>query len=149
MTILKTMAGAGLAGLAVLGSAGQAHAVGWGTIVSSLGNAYGSYYNEGSSFARTNSTYKDNRPGGAPVYVRTMYQFYYQNCTSQGCDPGYSSGTSRSTIRTSSGSWVSSYTHDNLDPSSGRSRGVINICQDEAYAYDPCSDTTALPSFAY
>jgi hypothetical protein len=149
MKVLKTMTGFGVAGLALLGSAGQAQAVGWGTIVSSLGNAYGSYYNEGSSFARTNSTFKDNRPGGAPVYVRTRYQFYYQNCTSQGCNPGYSDGATRTTIRTSSGSWVSSYTHYNLDPNSSSSRGVINICQDEAYSYDPCSDTTALPSFAY
>ncbi|WP_270887415.1 hypothetical protein [Pedococcus sp. 5OH_020] len=149
MRLHTAVLGVAMAGLGLLGTAGQAQAVGWGTIVSSLGSGYGDFYNEGSSFARTNAHYKDNRPGGAPVYVRTRYQFYYQNCSAMGCNPSYTPGTSRTTSRTTSASYVYAYTHNVLDSLSDRARGQINVCQDEAFTYDPCSDTTAYPSFAY
>jgi hypothetical protein len=148
-TVGRALVCAGIATAAMVGTTSQAQALGWGTIISSLGSGYGDFYNEGSSFARTNAHYKDNRPGGAPVYVRTAYQFYLQNCTSAGCDPAYVTYATRTTARTTSAAYVYSYTHYGLQPEGDRARGVINVCQDEAFKVDPCSATAAYPSFSY
>jgi hypothetical protein len=151
MRSLRWLACLALAALVTAGMSGQAQAAGtgWGMIRSSLGSAYGAYLDEGQMFARTTSHFKDNRPGGSPVYVRTRYQFYLQNCSSAGCDPGYSQYATRTTVRSARAYWVYSYTHLGLESEADRSRGVINVCQDERFSYDPCSSATAYPSFAY
>jgi hypothetical protein len=145
----KVLASVALATTGVLGTAGQAAAVQWGPITSTLGSSNGTYFNEGSIYARTNVNYKDNRAGGAPVYHQTWYQYYVTTCGASGCVSKYTIGATRQTSRTSSGSWAYGWTHYGLDSSSDKARGMQEVCQDEAYTRDPCSDAKAYPSFTY
>ena len=147
----KALATAGLVAVGLVGTAGQASAVQWGTITSTLGSSNGTYFNEGNVYARTNINYKDNRPGGAKVYHQTWYQYYvYTGCgTPSGCIGQYSQGTTRQTARTASSYYVYAWTHYYLNGESSIARGKQEICQDEAFTYDPCSSAKAYPSFTY
>jgi hypothetical protein len=147
--ITKTLATAGLVVAGIVGTAGQAAAVQWGPISSSLGTSNGTYYNEGNISARTNVHYKDNRRGGAPVYHQTWYQYYETTCGPSGCVGAYTQGVTRQTSRTSSGTYAYGWTRYGLSSSADRARGKQEICQDESWTYDPCSDAKAYPSFAY
>ena len=145
----RALVTAGLVVAGVMGTAGQAAAVQWGPISSTLGSSNGTFFNEGNVYARTNVNYKDNRSGGAPVYHQTRYQYYQVTCGASGCVGAYTTGVTRQTSRTSSGSYVYAWTHYGLSSASDKARGVQEICQDEAYTYDPCSDAKAYPSFTY
>jgi hypothetical protein len=145
----KVLGAVALAAAGLVGTAGQAAAVQWGPISSTLGSSNGTFFNEGNVYARTNVNYKDNRPGGAPVYHKTWYQYYVTTCGATGCVGSYTQGVTRQTARTSSGYWAYAWTHYGLNSSSDRARGKQEICQDERYTYDPCSTAKAYPSFAY
>ena len=145
----KILATAALVCAGLVGTAGQAAAVQWGPIVSSLGSSNGTYFNESNIYARTNVNYKDNRPGGAKVYHQTWYQYYQTTCGASGCIGAYTTGVTRQTAQTSSGSYVYAWTHYYLSDSSSQARGKQEICQDEAAQRDPCSDAKAYPSFTY
>lgn len=129
--ILALTAGLGLVG-------GQAQAVTWGTIVSSVGSAYGNFYNQANITARDSDNHKKNDSNNDGVYVHTNYAFnravvfYWTNSS-----------------RTTSHSYVGSYSEHDLLISSSSVRATINVCEDRSFQPDPCSDHSAIPSFSY
>lgn len=107
--------------------------------------AYGNFYNSGSTHARSSSYQRDNKPGGHKVYVETMYRFWYSNL---GHPAAWHRAALKQTGRTSSGAWKSAYTQAQLHPESEKARGVIQVCEDQPNAPDDCS-ADAIVTFAY
>ena len=125
------------AGVCLLGS--QAHAVTWGTITSKVGSAYGNFYNQAYVTARNSDNHKKNDSGDDGVYVHTNYDFGPHTVV-------YYWGNSR---RTTSRSYVGSYSEHDLLYSDSYVRATINVCEDRSFQPDPCSDASAIPSFSY
>ena len=124
------------AGLCLLG--GQAQAVTWGAIVSSLGSAYGDFYNHAYITARDSDNQKKNDSNSDGIYVHTRYSF-------SGAVVYYWTNSSRTT----SHSYVGSYSERTLSSGSDYVRATINGCEDRSFQPDPCSDHAAIPGFAY
>ena len=137
MTAKKTVQVLALTiGICLLGS--QAQAVTWGTIQSSLGSAYGNFYNQAYVTARDSDNHKKNDSNNDGVYVHTNYAFnhaviYYWSNSS----------------RTTSHYYVGSYSEHELLWSSSYVRATINVCEDRSFQPDPCSDHSAIPGFSY
>jgi hypothetical protein len=108
----------------------------------SAAKGYGNYFNEDNIYARNSFYQLDPLPGGDSVYVSTTMQFYNEDQKTWDNRYGAESG------RTNTQTWVSKYTHYQLQAAYSKTRGVINVCEDKSWASDPCSPT-ALPSFAY
>ena len=119
-------------------AAGQAQAVAWGPIVSSLGSAYGNFYNQAQVTARDSDNHKKNDSNKDGVYVHTNYAFNHAVVYVW-------SNSSRTTSR----SYVGSYSERDLQFSSSSVRATINVCEDRSFQPDPCSDASAIPSFNY
>jgi hypothetical protein len=130
--VLALTAGLGLVG-------GQAQAVTWGTIVSSVGSAYGNFYNQAYVTARNTDSHKKNNSGDDGIYVHTNYDFGGHGVT-------YYWTNSR---RTTSHAYVGSYSEHNLLRGDSFVRATINVCEDRSFQPDPCSDHSAIPSFSY
>jgi hypothetical protein len=92
--------------------------------------------------------FKDSRAGGNGVFVDIDYLYWVQPCSD--CQAGYDSKGNDQTGRTTSGSWAgpSHQTHS-LWPTSNSARGAIQVCEDQAWSSDPCSEPDALPTFSY
>jgi len=117
---------------------GQARAVTWGPIVSSLGSAYGNFYNQAYETTRNSDNHKKNDSNNNGVYVHTNYAFnravvYYWSNSS----------------RTTSHSYVGSYSEHELYTSSNYVRATISVCEDRSFQFDPCSEHSAIPGFSY
>jgi hypothetical protein len=124
------------AGTCLVGS--QAQAVTWGTIVSSVGSAYGNFYNQAYVTARDTDSHKKNGSNNNGVYVHTNYAFnravvYFWSNSS----------------RTTSHAYVGSYSEHELLLTSNYVRATINVCEDRSFQLDPCSDHAAIPGFSY
>jgi hypothetical protein len=124
------------AGICLVG--GQAQAVTWGTIVSSVGSAYGNFYNQAYVTARNTDSHKKNDSNSNGVYVHTNYAFNHAVV--------YFWSNSRPTT---SHSYVGSYSEHELYTSSSYVRATINVCEDRSFQPDPCSDHSAIPGFSY
>lgn len=125
------------AGICLVG--GQAQAVAWGPIVSSVGSAYGNFYNQAHVTARNTDSHKKNDSNNDGVYVHTNYDFGGHGVT-------YDWTNSR---RTTSHVWVGSYSEHSLLHGANFVRATINVCEDRSFQLDPCSDHSAIPSFSY
>ena len=153
MNLWKTLATAAVIAVATAGLASPALAVGWGTIVVyesgvEQGRAYGSFYNENQQYAAMNATLKDSRPGGNGVFVDIDYNYWVQECPQ--CQAGYQWKGSDQTGRTTSGAWVGPvHEHVDLWAASNSARAEIQVCEDQAWGKDPCSEPDALPTFSY
>jgi hypothetical protein len=147
--IIATIAAA----LVVLCSAVPAMAVSWGTIVVyenqvEQGRAYGSFYNQSYQYAAMDAYFKDSRAGGNGVFVDIDYHYWVQECPQ--CQPTYAKMGNDQTGRTTSGSWAGpSHQTFTLWASSNSARGAIQVCEDQAWSADPCSEPDALPTFSY
>ena len=139
--------------LVVLGLAAPAMAVSWGHIVVyqnkvEQGRAYGTFYNQSYQYAAMDAYFKDSRAGGNGVFVDIDYLYWLQECNE--CQPGYQERGNDQTGRTTSGAWAgpSHQTHA-LWSASSSARGAIQVCEDQAWSPDPCSEPDALPTFSY
>jgi hypothetical protein len=83
--------------------------------------------------SRTNP---DSGDGG--VYVHTNYAFNREVI--------YYWTNSR---RTTSHSYIGSYSEHDLLLNSSYVRATINVCEDRSFQPDPCSDHSAIPGFSY
>jgi hypothetical protein len=104
--------------------------------------AYGNFYNENHTYARSSSTQKDPRPGGDSVYVQTQYQYYVDLFSSWVDDD------KRQTTRTNVNVWKDYYVRDPLRASRDRVRGIMKVCEDQTASGDPCSANVIL-GFSY
>jgi hypothetical protein len=118
---------------------GQAQAVTWGPIVSSVGSAYGNFYNQAYVTARDTDSHKKNDSGNDGVYVHTNYDFSPHEVV-------YYWTNSRPTT---SHSYVGSYSEHDLLRGNNFVRATINVCEDRSFQPDPCSDHSAIPGFSY
>ncbi len=143
----------GLTALAVTAFSAPAMAVSWGTIVVyedkvEQGRAYGTFFNKNYQYAAMNANYRDSRPGGNGVFVDIDYLAWMSLCGE--CDPKYAFRGSDQTGRTTSGKWVGPDQETNpLEEESSRARGAIQVCEDQSWSPDPCSEPDALPTFSY
>ena len=117
----------------------QAQAVTWGTIQSTVGSAYGNFYNQAYITARDSDEHRKNDSGDDGVYVHTNYdfgphqvQYYWTNSR-----------------RTTSHSYIGSYSEHDLLSGTSYVRATITVCEDRSFQPDPCSDHSAIPGFAY
>jgi hypothetical protein len=153
MFLRKGFTASVLVAAGLLASAAPAMAVSWGTIVVyedgvEQGRAYGWFYNENQQYAGMNANVKDSRPGGNGVFVDIDYKYWAQDCSQ--CPAGYLYKGNDQTGRTTSGVWVGPvHEHHPLWPSSNSARGAIQVCEDQAFSADPCSEPDALPTFSY
>jgi hypothetical protein len=137
----------------VLGLAAPAMAVSWGTIVVyesgvEQGRAYGTFASQSYTYAAMDAYFKDSRPGGNWVFVDIDYLYWVQDCAQ--CPAAYSQKGNDQTGRTTSGAWAGpSHQTFQLWPSSNSARGAIQVCEDQAWSKDPCSEPDALPTFTY
>jgi hypothetical protein len=106
--------------------------------------AYGNFYNYNSTYARSNSTQRDNRPGGDSIYVETTWYFLVQ----QGSLNLWTYDNKHQTARTSSSTWSAKYTQDPLRIPHSQVRGAIVVCEDQFLSGDPCS-ATVIKTFSY
>jgi hypothetical protein len=92
--------------------------------------------------------FKDSRPGGNGVFVDIDYLFWVQECSE--CQGRYKHVGNDQTGRTTSGAWAGpSHQTQDLLSSSNSARGAIQVCEDQAWSPDPCSEPDALPTFSY
>ena len=126
----------------------------WGTIVVyeggvEQGRAYGTFANQSYTYAAMDAYFKDSRPGGNGVFVDIDYMYWVQDCAQ--CPAAYSQKGNDQTGRTTSGAWAgpSHQTFQLPRSSSNSARGAIQVCEDQAWSKDPCSEPDALPTFTY
>jgi hypothetical protein len=133
--------------------AAPAMAASWGYIVVyeskvEQGRAFGTFYNQNYQYAAMDAYFKDSRPGGNGVFVDIDYMFWIQDCIA--CQPKYEYKGNDQTGRTTSGNWAGpSHQTTGLWPTSNSARGAIQVCEDQAWSADPCSEPDALPTFSY
>lgn len=99
------------------------------------GQGYGNFYNENGTHARSNSTQRDNRPGGDGIYIQTDYFFYY--------DRVWHWAIGRQTARTYSSTWVNHYTREPLHSRGEIAKGFMTVLEDNPFGLDPKSDVAS------
>ena len=116
------------------------------------GRAYGNFSNDNGVRARSYSFQQDARPGGDGVYVETNFMFYSRDTAcggdSSGVNTCWHSEGKHQTKNTTSGSWITGVTNENLVWDGEAARGDIKICENHGWAPDPCS-SHVLRSFSY
>lgn len=132
-----------LATVLVASASAPAYAVSWGTIQSSLGYAYGNYFDYGYVSARNDAKMEKRDSNSYGIYVSTYSDFY----TSQG--GAFVDSDHKTTARTTSRSYVSGQTNSQLLSSAHYVIAQINVCEDRPNQPDPCSDAYASPRFTY
>ena len=146
---MKLLTGLLTAGISV-GVAASASAVNWYSSSAPLnvyesgaiqGQAYGNYFNYQNTWASSQSTRRDNKPGGDGIFVHTDYYFNWGGT-------GYTYWADSRTNNTTSGSWLTATYSTDLPATAHSSRGKIHVCEDHSFAGDPCSADT-YPTFSY
>ncbi len=111
-----------------------------------LGAAYGNFYNYAGSHARNAVVWRDVRPGGDGVFVDNKFYFWYTPVG--GTSPTFNAGRSLQTPRTTSSAWRFTNVQTLLHSRGTQARVLAKVCEDRAWRPDPCS-STVIRTFSY
>lgn len=114
---------------------------------SKFGKMYGNFYNSNGTTAMSTSWQYDMQPGGNNVRVETDFQFK-RICGAGATTMTWCPDVSKQTDETNDASWYKHSRARNFRYDSEQARGVINICEIQAWSNDPCS-ASAFESFSY
>lgn len=105
-----------------------------------VGAAYGNYYNKSNTYAASKSFRIDRKAGGNGIFVATRYKFWVSGA--------WVGSTEKQTGRWTDASWKEATYQLGLNGSASQSRGQIHVCEDQTLSSDPCSAWT-YPTFSY
>ncbi len=105
---------------------------------SKFGKMYGNFYNSNGTSAMSTTWQYDMQPGGNNVRVETDFQFK-RLCSSVATTETWCQDVSKQTTETNDASWYKHSRARNFRYDSEEVRGVINICEIQAFSNDPCS----------
>lgn len=115
-----------------------------------VASAYGDFFNRNGQYAESMATRKANRTSNRGAYVETEFLFHRRQYDGKTCFAGFEEyGVTKQTSRNNSTTWKTESEKVALKSDGTQARGNMKVCEDIAWSWDKCSNSSIIRTFSY